>query len=150
MARWILTLGILWVAAGLAAPARGGGVGVPLVQRGGALVVEATLNERFTGRFLLDTGATYCVVSREVARRAGLKGRAGGRRVRLLTASGPVRAVLARARRVAVGEATARDVLVAVTRHPPVHGLDGILGLSFLGRFAYTVDAESGVLRLER
>ncbi len=149
MARWIVTLAGLWAAAGVAGAALGAAVEVPLARQAGGLVVEATLNGRFTGRFLLDTGATYCVVSRDVARAARLKGRAGGHRIRLRTASGAVDAVLARARRVEVGRARARDVVVAVTRDAPVPGLDGILGLSFLGRFAYTVDAGAGVLRLE-
>lgn len=115
-----------------------------------ALVVEATLNNRFTGRFLVDTGATYCAVSKEVARKAKVQGRVGGERVRLMTANGPVEAVLGEVRKVEAGRAAARDVAVAVWDGDPVPGLDGILGLSFLGQFTYTVDERSGVLRLKR
>jgi len=126
------------------------GTAVPLEGRGGGLVVEVSLNRRFTGRFLLDTGAAYCVVSKRTARRASLRGRLGGDRVRLITAAGPIDAVLAEARRVAVGRAVARDVTVAVVDREPVPGLDGVLGLSFLERFTYTVDRSGGVLRLGR
>lgn len=122
---------------------------VPLEVRAGSLVVEATFNRRFTGRFLLDTGATYCVLGEEVARRAKIKGRSGGEEIRLLTANGPVRAHLGEARKVELGGAAARDVAVAVVDDNPVHGLDGIIGLSFLQGFVYTVDAAAGVLRLE-
>lgn len=122
---------------------------VPLEVRAGSLVVEATFNRRFTGRFLLDTGATYCVVGEEVARQAKIKGRSGGEEIRLLTANGPVRAHLGQARKVELGGAAARDVAVAVVGDNPVHGLDGIIGLSFLQGFVYTVDADAGVLRLE-
>lgn len=134
----------------LVLPARAPATDVPLTAHGHALVVEATLNDRFTGRFLVDTGATFCVVSKEVARQAKVKGRTGGERLRLMTANGPVDAVLGEARKVEAGGAAARDVAVAVMDDDPVPGLDGILGLSFLGRFTYTVDAEAGVLRLKR
>ena len=126
------------------------GTEVPLADHGGGLVVEVSLNRRFTGRFLLDTGAAYCVVSKRTARKAALRGRIGGDRVRLVTAAGTIDAVLAKARRVDAGRASARDVTVAVVDGEPVPGLDGVLGLSFLERFTYTVDRGGGVLRLAR
>ena len=122
---------------------------IPLEVRPGSLVVEATFNRRFTGRFLLDTGATHCVMGRDTAREARIKGRTGGEKIRLLTANGTVEARLGRAARVQVGGTSARDVAVAVLDDPPVHGLDGIVGLSFLQNFTYTVDTAAGVLRLE-
>ena len=123
---------------------------VPLKAHGGALIVEATLNDRYTGRFLLDTGATYCVVSDDVAREAKIRGRLGGSAIRLQTINGPVEANLGEVRKIEVGSASARDVEVAVTKDPPVPGLAGILGLSFLGRFTYSVDTKAGILRLKR
>jgi clan AA aspartic protease (TIGR02281 family) len=123
---------------------------VPLKAHGGALIVEAALNGRYVGRFLLDTGATYCVVSDDVAREARIRGHRGGDPIRLMTINGPVEANLGEARKIEVGTVSARDVEVAVTKDPPVPGLAGILGLSFLGRFTYSVDTRAGVLRLRR
>jgi clan AA aspartic protease (TIGR02281 family) len=140
-------LGIL-VLLFLALPAAAGEV--PLIVHGGALLVEATLNGRFTGRFLLDTGATYCVVSREVARQAKVRGRTSGETVRLLTVNGPVDANLGEVRKVELGGDSARDVEVAVMDDDPAPGLDGLIGLSFLDRFTYTVDRENATLRLDR
>jgi len=134
--------------ASLALPARA--ADVPLTVHGQALLVEATLNNRFKGLFLVDTGASYVVVSKEVARKAKVRDRTGGEKVRLMTANGPVEAVLGEVRKVEVGSASARDVAVAVMDADPVPGLDGILGLSFLGQFTYTVDADAGLLRLDR
>jgi len=143
--RWIgLVLGLVVAAAQTQAAS------VPLENHGGALVAEVTLNRRFTGRFLVDTGATYCVVSKEVARKAKIRGRIGGERVRLVTANGQIEASLGEARRVDVGRARARNVAVAVVDADPVPGLDGILGLSFLERFRYTLDPEAGLLILEK
>lgn len=123
---------------------------VPLTGHGRLLVVEATINDRVTGRFLLDTGATFCVVSKDTARKAMIKGRAGDHKIRLTTASGVIEAALGEARKIEVGHATARDVEVAVVDDDPTPGFDGLLGLSFLNRFAYSVDPEKGVLRLRR
>lgn len=141
-----LALGLAGLAAGAAAWAGA----VPLTAHRGALIVQVTVNDRFTGRFLLDTGASYCVVSKEVAREAKIRGRTGGDRVQLMTANGPVDATLGEAREVEVGEVRARDVVVAVVDDAPVPGLDGVLGLSFLGRFRYTVDAAKGTLVLKK
>ncbi len=134
----------------LVGAAIGGAGDVPLEGHGAALIVEATLNGRFTGRFLVDTGATYCVVSKEVGRRAKVRGRGGGEKVRLVTANGVIEASLGEARKVKVGRHAARDVEVAVVDDDPLPGLDGILGLSFLSQFTYSVDPEAGVIRLER
>jgi clan AA aspartic protease (TIGR02281 family) len=145
--------GAVWLAVFLAvvvAAGSAGAVDVPLKGHGRALVVEATLNGRYTGRFLVDTGATYCVVSKDVAREAKIKGRVGPDAVRLMTANGPVEADLGEARKIEVGDASASDIEVAVTKEPPVPGLAGVLGLSFLGRFTYSVDSKAGVLKLKR
>jgi clan AA aspartic protease (TIGR02281 family) len=127
----------------------GHAVEVPLEAHPGALIVEATFNRRLTGRFLLDTGATYCVMSEKVARQAKIRGRSSGEKLDLLTANGPVQANLGLARKVEIGAAAARDVAVAVVRDDPVHGLDGIIGLSFLENFVYTVDTATGILQLK-
>lgn len=138
----------LWVATCL--PGALGAEEIPLQGHGRMLVVEATINERLTGRFLVDTGATLCVLSKDKARDAMLKGRRGGQRIKLTTAAGVIEATVAEARKIEVGSATARDVEVAVVDDDPTPGFDGLLGLSFLGRFRYAVDPDKGVLRLER
>ncbi len=137
-------------AVSLAVAGAAGAAEVPVRVHGGMLLVRASLNDRFEGTFLLDTGATYCVVSRDVAREAKLKGRVGGDLLRLMTANGPIEARLAEAREVQVGSVRARDVEVAVVDEPPIPGLDGILGLSYLGRFTWKLDPRAGTLRLER
>lgn len=145
MRRWALAV---LLCLGLGLPAAAGEA--PLITHGGALLVEATLNGRFTGRFLLDTGATYCAVSREVAREAKVRSRASGETVRILTANGAVDATLGEVRKLEVGNEAARDVEVVVMDEDPIPGLAGLIGLSFLDRFTYTVDRENAVLRLGR
>ena len=124
-------------------------VEVPLEGAGRILVVEASINQRLSGRFIVDTGATYCVIGKDLARDVSLTGRKDGQKIRVGTANGVVEATLGEARRIDVGDAVARDVPVAVMEEPPLAGFDGIIGLSFLQRFKYSVDSERNVLRLD-
>jgi clan AA aspartic protease (TIGR02281 family) len=123
---------------------------VPIEGSGKVIIVEATINQRVTGRFLLDTGASYCVISKETASSANLAGRKDGRKIRLATASGAMmEATIGEARRIEIGDAVARDVEVAVVDGNPFPGFHGLIGLSFLQRFKYSIDSRGGVLLLE-
>ena len=122
-----------------------GGREVPLQGDGKTWTVRATLNGSVQGQFLLDTGATYCVISQSVARRLGLK--VTGERTALVTANGPVSAPLVTIRYFDLGSNRARDVKTVVhdSMAPP---LDGIVGLSYLNHFAYVIDVRQRVVRL--
>ncbi len=123
---------------------------VAIEGRGKVLIISATINQRISGRFLLDTGASYCVISKDTAASANLSGRKDGPKVRMATASGAlVEATLGEARRIDVGDAVARDVQVAVVDGDPFPGFQGLIGLSFLQHFKYSVDSKSGELLLE-
>jgi clan AA aspartic protease (TIGR02281 family) len=132
-----------------APPALARRVEVPLEGAGRILVVDASINQRLSGRFIVDTGATYCVIGKDLARDVSLSGRKDGQKIRVATANGVVEATLGEARRIDVGDAVARDVPVAVMDDAPIPGFDGVIGLSFLRRFTYSVDSERNVLRLE-
>ncbi len=125
--------------------AAGGSGDVPLRGDGTSWQVHATLNGNVRGLFLLDTGASYCVITPDLARRLGLADGPG--HVELHTANGVVRAPLVRLATVDVGGQRARDVdaVVHAAVAPP---LDGIIGLSFLNEFSYAVDPRRRVLRL--
>jgi clan AA aspartic protease (TIGR02281 family) len=142
-----LLLAVLWSAT----LARGewtaaGGAEVPLDGNGHSWVVQATLNGRVTGRFLLDTGASYCVLAPTTAHRLGLP--SSGDQAELRTANGVVHAPLVRLRTVDVGSNRARDVPAVV--HAAVSApLDGVIGLSYLNNFtSYSIDSRRRVLRL--
>jgi clan AA aspartic protease (TIGR02281 family) len=132
-----------------AAPALARRVEVPIEGAGKILVVDASINQRLSGRFIVDTGATYCVIGKDMARDVSLSGRKDGQKIRVATANGIVEATLGEARRIDVGDAVAREVPVAVMDEMPIAGIDGIIGLSFLQRFKYSIDSERNVLRLE-
>jgi clan AA aspartic protease (TIGR02281 family) len=130
-----------------AASAEARRVQVPVTGHGKALVVSGTINQRLSGHFLLDTGASYCVLGKGAAKEAGVQ--PDGRKVLLTTAHGVVQATVGTARRIDLGDAVARDVEVAVVDEPPLPGLEGILGLSFLQNFKYAIAADGRSILLE-
>ena len=142
----LLALGALLVAMPLAADWAGGlQREVPLDGNGNTWLVHATVNGSVSGLFLLDTGASYCVLAPTAARRLGVK--ASGENVEIRTANGVVRAPVIELATVDVGGNRARQVRAIV--HPAVAPpLDGIIGLSFLNHFSYGVDPRRRVLRL--
>ena len=123
-----------------------GGSEVPLDGNGNSWVVHATLNGRVTGLFLLDTGASYCVLAPRIAERLGLPSTGGNAELR--TANGVVRAPLVRIQTVDLGRNRAHDVPAVV--HTAVSApLDGVIGLSYLNNFtSYSIDSRRRVLRL--
>lgn len=111
------------------------------------LLVEARLNGRVSGLFLLDTGASYCVITPELARRLGVTGNADADPIALLTPSGRIEAPMTTLRSVEVARARAGDVSTVI--YPAVDApLSGILGLSFLRQFEFSVDTRRRLLRL--
>jgi aspartyl protease family protein len=118
---------------------------VPLDGNGSSWFVHATINGTQRGLFLVDTGASLCVLAPEMARRLSLP--PSGTQVELHTANGVVKAPVVRLSSVDVGGNRARDVqaVVHAAVAPP---LDGIIGLSFLNEFSYAVDPRRRVLRL--
>jgi clan AA aspartic protease (TIGR02281 family) len=111
------------------------------------LLVEAKLNGHVSGLFLLDTGASYCVITPDLAKRLGVGMEEGQSPVALLTPGGKIEAPMTTLRSVEVARARAGDVSTVI--YPAVDApLSGILGLSFLKQFEFSVDARRRVLRL--
>jgi clan AA aspartic protease (TIGR02281 family) len=119
---------------------------VPLHHARGNWIAEVRLNDSRTARFVVDTGASACVVSPELA--TALRIHPGPRAetvpmqvVGRLT-SGP-RVTIASVR---VGDAEVENVAAVIHSIGP--GIDGLLGNTFLARFTVTLDPAKGVLVL--
>ncbi len=126
---------------------RSGGSEIPLDGEGNVWTLRAKLNDRVSGTFLLDTGASVCVLAPAIARKLDLEDT--GTDVELRTANGVVKAPLVRIDSIQVGRDRAEDVTAVV--HPAVaDSLDGVLGLSFLNTFdGYSIDTRNHTLRLD-
>jgi clan AA aspartic protease (TIGR02281 family) len=122
---------------------------VPLRGDGKHLIVDGTLNGTVSGPMLIDTGASYCVLTPGTARRLGLRTGSSKRSVPVATANGKVDAELVELEAVEIEHARLAkvDAVVMDAVEPP---LIGIVGLSFLTQFRFSVDPAQGTLRLEQ
>jgi len=118
---------------------------VPIQTNGSAVIVPVILNRAVQTNMILDTGASFTVVSQQLAGRLGLK---PTRRVSLVTANGTVGAPLAPLGSLKVGEAEATNLTVVIQDFLPTPALGGLLGLDFLSRYHTSIDSRRQLLIL--
>jgi predicted aspartyl protease len=117
----------------------------------GNTFVSVRVNDSSLGTlFLVDTGATYTVLSPRFAQRLGLDIPDDAPRRDLTVFGGrKVSVPFVRVRRVAVDAASVPDLLVGVYDVVPSSGvIDGVLGNDFLHRFRVTLDTERKLMHL--
>ncbi len=120
---------------------------IPLTGGRTHLIVDATLNGVVHGPMLVDTGASYCVVTRRTARKLGLAARSR-RTIPVATANGRIDAGVVAIAAVELQGARLADVdaVVMDAVEPP---FIGIIGLNFLTRFRVSIDSREKLMRLE-
>lgn len=113
-------------------------------------VVSVLLDGKVSARMIVDTGASVVALSRAVADQLGSEAVkrgtadvsvADGRQVNVQVLELPV---------VEVGRNRAEHVLAGVMPEAMGHGIDGLLGMSFLNHFGFESDPKSGALYLRR
>lgn len=117
---------------------------VPIVMTGSAAFVNVTLNRTVQALMLLDTGATYTVVSRRLATSLGLT---EGSRASISTANGPISAPLAHLDSIKIAAAETNNITVVIHDISP-NPTVGLLGLDVLSRFNTTIDSRRKLLIL--
>jgi predicted aspartyl protease len=118
---------------------------VPIRMTGSAAFVPVMLNHTIQAYMLLDTGATYTVVSRRLA--ASLRLYEASRAI-LSTANGLITVPLARLQSIKVGGAEALNLTVAIQDVSMNSTVGGLLGLDFLSRFHTSIDSRKQLLIL--
>ncbi|HSF28882.1 MAG TPA: retroviral-like aspartic protease family protein [Candidatus Tectomicrobia bacterium] len=115
---------------------------------GGTVVVEVVLNRRLTVPMLLDTGADFTVLTKQVAKDLRLSSLDHLPKMEFKTAGGMVKFPIATLQSLRVGTAEVKDLNVAIDidGHMPM----GLLGMTFLRHFKVTVDQQRGQVKLER
>jgi len=121
---------------------------VALERRGGVWFTEVTVNETHAVRFMIDTGASLCAISPELAESLGIRPAPDAPVVELQTANGRTSGRAVRIPSLRVGEAEATNVPGVVVASANL-GRGGILGMSFLSRYIMTIDPARGLLNLE-
>lgn len=119
---------------------------VTLHRARGNWIAEVRLNDSRTARFVVDTGASLCVVSPEVAADIGVRPGPRAEMVPMQVVGGVTAGPRVTLASVRIGDAEAENVAAVIHSIGP--GIDGLLGNSFLGRFTVTLDPDRGVLVL--
>ena len=118
---------------------------VPVLTVGPSAIVTATLNQTIAGNLMLDTGATHTVISQRLAEMLSL--RPMGRSA-VQTVGGVIGVTISRLRSLKVGAAEVSDVPIVVHDFSRDPRIDGLLGMDFLGRYRFGLDARRQVLVL--
>ncbi len=122
------------------------GISVPLKPHKNALMVEASLNDRAVGTFIVDTGATYTSISRELYESLGPETITQIGTVRITTANGRIEVPKILIDRISINGLEARNVEATVINVRKNSSFSGLLGLSFIRQFKLTIDPTEGRL----
>jgi len=123
---------------------------VPYQKRGELMTVQATLNEKTAANFIVDTGASYTMISAATARDLDIDPGRSQRTMPFQTANGMIQAPLANLESVNVGGVEIRDLTAAIHDIAPNSQVAGLLGLNFLSNFRMDIDTQKGVIHLEK
>jgi aspartyl protease family protein len=127
-----------------------GKTAVPLQTRGAIVAVSASLNDTLSLNLVIDTGATYTMISRSAAKSLGVDLEAKLPTVSFRTANGVIQAPIIALQSVEVGGMRVANLEAAVHDVFEDSALSGLLGLNFLGNFRMDIDTGKGVLVLEK
>ena len=122
------------------------GFTVDLVRSGEVSFTEVVLNERIKQYFIVDTGASFTVISREAAKELGITIDENTPFIPITTASSVIFNPLVTLRSIRVGRAEVEDVDVLVHNLPGSSA--GLLGNSFLSKFKVVLDSIQGKMTL--
>jgi clan AA aspartic protease (TIGR02281 family) len=112
------------------------------------IIVEALLNRQVSVPLMVDTGATYTVLTRQTASDLGITSLARLPTHSFLTPGGPIQSPVTTLKSIRVGTVEAQNVAVAIDAegHLPL----GLLGMTFMRHFKVTVDQAQGQVKFER
>jgi clan AA aspartic protease (TIGR02281 family) len=124
---------------------------VPIQLAGNHVLVRAVLNHTEHVTLLLDTGATYTLLTPATAQRLGLSPSANTPRRTIRTADGQLHEVpFVQLSAIAVGEARRENLPVGISvLFPRASAVDGLLGVDFLEQFKMTLDRHTRQMWLE-
>src|SRR5215813_13991980 len=123
---------------------------IPFEKQGQVVIVEAMLNKKTAARFVVDTGASYTMISSAVAKELDIDTEQNRRTAPFQTANGVIQAPLVSLDSIAVGGMEIRNLTAAVHDAVSDPRISGLLGLNFLSNFRMDIDTQKGVLHLEK
>jgi predicted aspartyl protease len=122
---------------------------IPLERHGGVWVAKVEFNDLYESKLVIDTGATFTMISESLAFDSGIQPDTRSPGVQLNTVGGIIHAKMGTAKRIRVGNAERDDVRVVIHTLPNFpEGVDGLLGLSFFEGFLVRLDHSQRQLHL--
>jgi clan AA aspartic protease (TIGR02281 family) len=119
---------------------------VNLTRKYGVWLAEVSLNERVKRQFVVDTGASFTLISRQTAVDLGIGIDENTLFTPIATASGFIFSPLVTLKSLRVGKAVIEDVEALV--HTMPSDQDGLLGNSFFNKFRVVLDPANGTMTL--
>jgi len=121
-------------------------------RQGNHLYVNALLNGNVNAKLLIDTGASFVVLSPDIAKRLDMGIEGSNPDVKMTLADGrEVAAKLFKLDTISIGQVKANSVEAAVIyQENTFQGFDGLLGMSFLKLFKFEINLEKSKLILQK
>lgn len=123
---------------------------IPIQRHGQIVIIEATLNKKTAAKFVVDTGASYTMISSAVAKELDIDLTQDQRTMPFQTANGLIQAPLTNLESITVGGMEIKNLTAAVHDAVPDPQVAGLLGLNFLSNFRIDIDTQKGLLHLEK
>jgi clan AA aspartic protease (TIGR02281 family) len=123
---------------------------IPMEKHGQVVIIQATLNNKRSAKFVVDTGASYTLISNALARDLAIDVGTNPKTLPFQTANGLIQAPVTSLESIAVGGMEIRNLPTAVHDAVPDPEVAGLLGLNFLSNFRMDIDTQKGVLHLEK
>ena len=123
---------------------------IPFEKRGQVVVVEVMLNKTVPAKLVVDTGATYTMISAAMAKELSIDPQQTQRTMPFQTANGVIQAPLTNLESVTLGGMEIKNLTAAIHDAVPSAQVAGLLGLNFLTNFRLDIDTDKGILHLEK
>jgi clan AA aspartic protease (TIGR02281 family) len=123
---------------------------VPIEKHGQVVVIEALLNKKKAAKLVVDTGASFTMISTAVARDLALAIDQNQSTMPFQTANGLIQAPITNLESISVGGIEINNLTAAVHDLAPSAQFAGLLGLNFLSNFRLDIDTQKGMLHLEK
>jgi len=123
---------------------------IPFEKQGSVVIVDATLNKTTTTKLVVDTGASYTMISNATAKELSIDTAQSQRTAPFQTANGVIQAPIINLDSITVGGIEVKNLMAAVHDIQADPRVSGLLGLNFLSNFRMDIDTQSGLLHLEK
>ena len=123
---------------------------IPIEKHGQIVIIEAMLNKKTAAKFVVDTGASYTMISSAMAKELDIDLTQDQRTMPFQTANGLIQAPLTNLESITVGGMEIKNLTAAVHDAVPDPQVAGLLGLNFLTNFRMDIDTQKGLLHLEK